>query len=104
MYIEPTRALTAVDVNTSGGAGALEANLAALRALPRHLRLRGLGGQITIDLAPAMKRDRAALENTLRAALRTCPVETAFVGWTPLGHMELKRKRERAPVPRAWFE
>ena len=103
MYIEPTRSLTAVDVNTSGGAGALEANLAALRALPRHLRLRGLGGQITIDLAPVMKRDRVALENTLRTALRTCPVETAFVGWTPLGHMELKRKRERAPVQRAWF-
>ena len=47
--VEPTRALVAVDVNSAGGdstAAGLKANLAALRALPRALRLRGLGGQI----------------------------------------------------------
>ncbi|MGV6839326.1 MAG: ribonuclease E/G [Planktomarina sp.] len=97
LYIEPTRALVAVDVN-AGTHPALEANLAAIKDLPRQLRLRGLGGQITVDLAPLMKRDRKLMESTLRAALRSCAVETEFVGWTPLGHIELKRKRERAPV------
>ena len=100
-FIEPTRALIAVDVNTgsdSSLAAGLKANIALARALPRALRVRGLGGQITIDLAPMPKRDRAAFEQSLRAALRADPVETALAGWTPLGHYELQRKRERQPL------
>ena len=101
MIVEPTSALVAVDVNTGGDtspAAGLKANVAALRDLPRQLRLRGLGGQVVIDLAPAPKKDRTQIEQVLRAALRTCQVETSFVGWTPLGHMELNRKRERLPL------
>lgn len=104
MYVEPTRALVAVDVNTGGEAGlaaGLRVNIAAARALPRALRLRGLGGQVVVDFAPMPKKDRHAFEQTLRAALRTCPVETALVGWTPLGHFELSRKRERLPLVQA---
>ena len=98
-YIEPTRALVAVDVNTpEGGAGGLKANLALARELPRQLRLRGLGGQVVIDPAPMPKRDRPTIEAALKAAARACPVETSFVGWTPLGHAELTRKRERRPL------
>ncbi|PIE11695.1 MAG: ribonuclease G [Rhodobacterales bacterium] len=101
MAVEPTRALVAVDVNTGGDtspAAGLKANLAAVKALPRALRLRGLGGQITVDMAPLPKGQRRQVESALRAALKTDPVETSFVGWTPLGHMELMRKRERLPV------
>ena len=101
MFVEPTRALIAVDVNTGGDtspAAALKANLAAARALPRALRLRGLGGQIAVDFAPLSKAHRKQLEHALKAAFKTDPVETALVGWTPLGHFELQRKRERAPV------
>lgn len=101
MYIEPTRALVAVDVNTGGDtspAAGLKVNLAAARALPRHLRLRGLGGQITIDVAPMTKNDRRVFETTLRAAFKADATETALVGWTPLGHYELQRKRERLPL------
>jgi ribonuclease G len=100
-FIEPTRALVAVDVNTgpdSSLAAGLKANIALARALPRALRCRGLGGQITLDLAPMPKRDRAVFEQSLRAALRADPVETALAGWTPLGHYELQRKRERQPL------
>lgn len=101
MYVEPTRALVAVDVNTgadSSIAAGLKANIACARALPRALRLRGLGGQITLDLAPMAKKDRRTFEAALRAAFRADPVETALVGWTPLGHYELQRKRDRLPV------
>ena len=99
LFIEPTRAMVAVDVNTpEGGAGGLRANLAAARELLRQLRLRGLGGQIVVDLAPVPKRDRPAIEGALKSAARACPVETSFVGWTPLGHAELTRKRERRPL------
>ncbi|MEO0938097.1 MAG: ribonuclease E/G [Pseudomonadota bacterium] len=101
MYIEPTRALVAVDVNTgtdTSPAAGLKANIAAARALPAALRVRGLGGQIVLDLAPMPKKDRRTFEQTLRAALGADSVETTLVGWTPLGHMELQRKRARAPL------
>lgn len=101
MYVEPTRALVAVDVNTGRDtslAAGVKANLACARALPRALRLRGLGGQITLDLAPMPKKDRRGFESALRAALRADDIETALVGWTPLGHYELQRKRARAPL------
>jgi Ribonuclease G/E len=104
LFVEPTRALVAVDVNTGGTTGlaaGLKVNIAAARALPRALRLRGLGGQIVVDLAPMPKKERRGFEQALRAALRACPVETALVGWTPLGHVELSRKRERLPLAQA---
>ncbi|MBD3678947.1 MAG: ribonuclease E/G [Rhodobacteraceae bacterium] len=100
-FVEPTRALVAVDVNTGADtspAAGLKANIALARDLPRQLRLRGLGGQITVDFAPMPKKDRRALEQTLKAAFRADAIETALVGWTPLGHYELQRKRERLPL------
>ncbi|WP_296421204.1 ribonuclease E/G [Pseudooctadecabacter sp.] len=102
MYVEPTRALVAVDVNTGGDtspASTLKANLAACRALPRALRLRGLGGQVVIDMAPMSKAHRREIEGALRSAFKADTVDTALVGWTPLGHYELQRKRERLPLP-----
>ena len=101
MYVEPTRALVAVDVNTGGNfspAAGLKANLAAARELPRQLRLRGLGGQVVLDLAPMGKKDRRGFETALRAAFRADTVDTALVGWTPLGHYELQRKRDRVAL------
>lgn len=101
MWIEQTRALVAVDVNTGNDmspAAGLKVNGAAVRDLPRQLRLRGLGGQVTLDLAPMPKKDRKIFESMLRAAFRADQVETALVGWTPLGHFELQRKRDRLPL------
>ena len=99
--IEATRALVAVDVNTGADtspAAALKANLAAIRDLPRQLRLRGLGGQIVLDLAPLPKGERRRIEAALTAALRDEDIDTTIVGWTPLGHLELLRKRARRPL------
>lgn len=101
LVIEPTTALVAVDVNTGADtspAAGLKANIAAVRELPRQLRLRGLGGQVVVDMAPMAKKDRHILDQALKAACRACPVETAVLGWTALGHVELQRKRERLPL------
>ena len=103
MYVETTRALVAVDVNTGGDtsqAAALKVNLAAARALPRALRLRGLGGQITVDFAPMSKAHRKQVEQSLRNSFNNDPIETSLVGWTPMGLFELQRKRERPPLAR----
>ena len=90
----PERALDLVARRLAG----LKANLACARALPRALRVRGLGGQIVIDLAPMPRKDRRVFESTLRAALRGDSEETVLAGWTPLGHFELQRKRGRVPL------
>ena len=100
-YIEPTRALVAVDVNTGNDtspAAGLKANMALARDLPRQLRLRGLGGQIVLDPAPMPKKDRRQFETVLRKAFRADMVETSLVGWTTLGHFELQRQRARIPL------
>ncbi|MBF9031126.1 ribonuclease G [Rhodobacterales bacterium HKCCE3408] len=103
--IEPTTALVAVDVNsgpdTSPAAG-LKANHALIRDLPRQLRLRGLGGQITLDLAPMPKKDRRSFEDALRRAVREDGTDTVLAGWTPLGHFEMQRKRDRWPLEDLW--
>ena len=101
MAVEATRAMVTVDVNTgpefSPGA-AITANVEAARELPRQLRLRGLGGQVAIDWAPLKKPERRRVEDTLKSSFRRDPVETTLAGWTPLGHFELQRKRERRPI------
>ena len=101
MFVENTRALVAVDVNTGRDtslAAGLKANIACAQMLPRALRLRGLGGQIVVDLAPAPKKDRRQIETAMRQAFKRDDVETSVVGWTPLGHLELQRKRARSPT------
>lgn len=100
-YIEPTRALVAIDVNTGGDfspAAGTKANIALARDLPRQLRLRGLAGQITIDLAPMPKKDRLPFEQALKAAFKSDGNDTVLAGWTPLGHFEIQKKRTRVPL------
>lgn len=100
MMIEPTRALLAVDVNTGNDTtpgAALKANIAAARELPRQLRLRGLGGQVVIDFAPMPKKDRAILDQVIRAAFKS-ESEVNLAGWTTLGLFEITRKRDRLPL------
>lgn len=105
MFIEPTRALVAVDVNTgpdTSPAAGLKASIAAVRDLPRQLRLRGLGGQVLIDFAPFPKRERHILDQALAKAFRREAAETTLAGWTPLGNFELQRRRDRAPLSAWW--
>ncbi len=100
LLIEPTRALVAVDVNTgpdTSPAASLKVNIAAARELPRQLRLRGLGGQIVVDFAPMPKKERAILDQVIRAAFKSEAAETNLAGWTTLGLYELTRKRDRLP-------
>ncbi|HCY98878.1 MAG: ribonuclease G [Rhodobacterales bacterium RIFCSPHIGHO2_02_FULL_62_130] len=100
MMIEPTRALIAVDVNTGNDtspAAALKVNIAAAREVPRQLRLRGLGGQVVIDFAPMPKKERAILDQVIRAAFKS-ESEVNLAGWTTLGLFEMTRKRDRLPL------
>lgn len=104
-FIETTRALTAIDVNTGSDhsmAAGLKANLALVRDLPRLLRIKGLGGQMTIDVAPMPKRDRKQLEDAVKKSFRQDGSDVIVAGWTPLGNLEITRKRDRAPLAQIW--
>ncbi|MCC6006847.1 MAG: ribonuclease E/G [Rhodobacteraceae bacterium] len=104
MIVEATSALVAVDVNTGGDhspAAGLKANLAAARALPRALRLRGLGGQVVVDFAPMPRQNRDAVAQAIARGFRDDRTETQMVGWTGLGLCELQRSRGRLPLSRA---
>ena len=101
MWVEPTKALVAVDVNTgpdTSPAAAMKASVAAARELPRQLRLRGLGGQVMVDFAPVPKKDRAVLDQVLRAAFKADGSEATLMGFGPLGVYELTRRRDRLPL------
>lgn len=91
VHIEPTAALVAIDVNTTGSPAQVNQALAA--ELPRLLRLRGLGGIITIDFAPMA--DLRPVLTTLQRALAGCPVPTQLHGVGPAGLVELTRRQDR---------
>ena len=101
MTVEETRALVAVDIDTGGdlsSAAGLRANIAAARVLPKVLRVRGVGGQIVVDVAPMLKKNRPQFESALRTSFKDDCIRTTMVGWTAMGNFELHRKRVRVPL------
>ncbi len=93
LIIEPTAALTAIDVD-GGGRRALEVDLEAAGEVARQLRLRQLGGTIVVDFVDlAGKRDRARLFSAVRAALAADPVSVRAFPMSALGLIEISRQR-----------
>jgi ribonuclease G len=106
IVIEETTALTAIDVNTGGRSvsggperAALDANLAAIAEIARHIRLRNLGGLVVVDFVSMRRQDnRHAVIDALREAVSSdsCPVHIA--GFTRFGLVEMTRERRRASL------
>ena len=92
-------ALTAIDVDSGGGSPAA-ANAQAVRQIARQIRLRGLGGQMVVDFIPAGgKGGLTNLASQLRRLVASDPVNTAVLGTTPMGLVELTRERRGPSVP-----
>ena len=108
IVIEETEALTVVDVNTgkfSGGRDAEETrfatNLEAAREMMRQLRLRDIGGIVVADFIDMGSEDqRQALLDALREHAKHDDTRVNVVGITPLGLVELTRKKERQSLSR----
>lgn len=98
LIIQKTSALTAIDVNRGHDRRrALDINLTAAQEIGRHLRLRNLGGIITIDfLKITDKKQRTVLLDALATAFAHDPCTVQIHGFTPLGLIELTRQR-RSP-------
>lgn len=101
LVIDQTEAMTTVDVNTGGyvGRGNLEetlfrTNLEAAVAIARQLRLRNLGGMVIIDFIDMeAEAHREQVLSALEAALASDHAKTQIAQVSPLGLVEMTRKR-----------
>jgi Ribonuclease G/E len=90
IVIESTAAVVAIDVN-SGAGDPGTANSEAMIAVAAELRRRNISGHIVVDIIPT--RRRGTLPHRLADALSPDPIPTNIAGLTPLGMIELTRKR-----------
>jgi len=89
MWIEPTRALTAIDLDS--GDGGLEALFAAApAAIASQLRLRQTGGPVAIDLPRMTPATRGKVDSELAAALAADPRHPEWIGRSRAGMLELR--------------
>jgi ribonuclease G len=102
--IEPTAALTAIDVD-SGGANGTEANTQAVGVIARQLRLRNIAGQIVVDFVTAGGKGALfKIVSALKQAVARDPVATHVIGVTPLGLVEMTRERKGPSLPELMAE
>jgi ribonuclease G len=103
LVIEQTEAMTTVDVNTGGYVGhrnleetIFRTNLEAALGIARQLRLRNLGGIIIIDFIDMEEEGhRRQVLDALSGALAGDHVHTKITQVSPLGLVEMTRKRTR---------
>lgn len=106
LVIEPTEALTVVDVNTGKYTGKknprdtiMKINLEAAKETARQMRLRNLSGIIIIDFIDmAEEEDRKLLVDSLSGWCQKDPVKTTVVDMTKLNLVEVTRKKQRRPL------
>ena len=100
IWVETTRALTAIDLDS--GTGRIEAMYAqAPAAIARQLRLRQTAGHVTIDVPRMERAVRERFGEALRAGLGNDSRVIEWIGWTRAGHLELLIKRGRRG-PASW--
>ena len=108
LVIDQTESMTTIDVNTGAFVGHIgledtifRTNLEAATAIARQLRLRNLGGIIIVDFIDMQdEAHRAQLLTALRAALGGDHAKTSVGGISPLGLVEMTRKRTRESLER----
>lgn len=106
LVIEVTEALTVIDVNSGRYMGKkdteeafLKVNLEAADEIARQLRLRNLSGMILIDFIDMRpETHKKQLMKHLKAAVANDPMRPAVIDMTPLGLVEMTRKKERRPL------
>lgn len=103
LIVDQTEAMTTIDVNTGGFVGSrnleetiFRTNLEAAQAIARQLRLRNLGGIIILDFIDMSQSDhRQQVIKTLEKALEKDYAKTYVCDVSPLGLVEMTRKRTR---------
>ncbi len=107
LVIQPTEALTVIDVNTGKAVAGkkkvqetfLKVNREAAKEIARQIRLRNLSGIIIIDFIDMeLQKDNELLMNELEEYLKKDPIKTTLVDMTALGLVEVTRKKVRKPL------
>lgn len=105
LVIEPTEALTVIDVNSGknetgkGGEALRRINYEAAEEIALQLRLRNLSGIILVDFINMDDRESGQeLLEYLRSLVRDHKVKTSIVDITPLGLVEITRKKQSRPL------
>ena len=107
LVIQPTEALTVIDVNTGKAVAGkkkvqetfLKVNLEAAKEIAKQLRLRNISGIIIIDFIDMnLQKNKDLLMNELEDHIRKDPIKTTLVDMTALGLVEVTRKKLRKPL------
>lgn len=106
LIIQPTEALTVIDVNSGKSIARkkaqehyLKINLEAAKEIARQLRLRNLSGIIIADFIDMKSdADNQVLLQTLRDCVRTDRVIVQIVDMTKLHLVEITRKKIKKPL------
>ena len=101
LVFDQTEAMTSVDINTGSFLGqknleetAYRTNLEAAQSVARQLRLRNLGGIIIIDFIDMQDEEhKRQVLRTLEKGLAADHVKTTVYDFSPLGLVEMTRKR-----------
>ena len=112
LIIDQTEAMTTIDVNTGGFLGTrnleetvYRTNLEAAQAAARQLRLRNLGGIIIIDFIDMTDEEhKRQVLRTLEKALTRDHAKTTVYEMSPLGLVEMTRKRTTESLERQLCE
>ena len=103
LIFDQTEAMTTIDVNTGAYVGhrnleetIFRTNLEATVAIARQLRLRNLGGIVIIDFIDMQEEEhRNQVRQALEKALENDHAKTHISSVSPLGLVEMTRKRTR---------
>ena len=105
LVIQPTEALTVIDVNTGKNVSKkkdeetyYKINVEAAKEIARQIRLRNLSGIILIDFINMEQSEKMELLlETFRKELKKDPIATTLVDVTKLQLVEVTRKKVRKP-------
>lgn len=107
LIIQPTEALTVIDVNTGKAISGkknvedtfFKVNMEAAQEIAKQIRLRNLSGIIIIDFIDMSKQEyKVKLMKVLEELFRKDPIKTTLVDMTALNLVEVTRKKVRKPL------
>ncbi|MCR5791797.1 MAG: ribonuclease E/G [Lachnospiraceae bacterium] len=112
LYLQPTEALTVIDVNTEKAIAGkrkkeetfFKINKEAAIMAARQIRLRNYSGIIIIDFIDMEEEaHQKAVLSILRSEFMKDPVKTVLVDITKLGLVEVTRKKTRRPLHEQYY-
>ncbi|MBA3727735.1 MAG: Rne/Rng family ribonuclease [Actinobacteria bacterium] len=112
IVIDKTEALTVIDVNTGKHVGkanleetVTRTNLEAAEEIARQLRLRDIGGMIVVDFIDMLfERNRGKVIETMKDAMAQDKTRSQVFDISPLGLLEITRKRVSAGLLESFSE